>query len=61
MRLMAAAGIGKQHADFKEFFNHVYRGTIFALVRFSPSILPSRFTKNSTLTEDEDEECGHCS
>lgn len=31
---MTAAGVGKQHADFKEFFNQVYRGTIFALVRF---------------------------
>ena len=32
VRLMSAAGIGKQHVEFKEFFNHVYRGTAFALV-----------------------------
>lgn len=46
MRLMAAAGVGKQHADFKEFFNQVYRGTIFALVRFLLSLYFVRLTDN---------------
>ncbi|KAI5116246.1 hypothetical protein M0805_002616 [Coniferiporia weirii] len=31
VRLLGAAGIGRNHADFKEFFNYVYRGTAFAL------------------------------
>lgn len=30
-KLMVAAGIGKNHASFKEFFSFVYRGTAFAL------------------------------
>lgn len=32
MRLLGAAGIPKQHPEFKEFFGHVYRGVGFALV-----------------------------
>ncbi|THH09627.1 hypothetical protein EW145_g1868 [Phellinidium pouzarii] len=31
VRLLTAAGVGKPHADFKEFFNQVYRGSTFAL------------------------------
>lgn len=40
MRLLSAAGVGRQHPEFKEFFSHVYRGASFSLVScHSPSSL----------------------
>ena len=50
---MTAAGIGQTHSLFKEFFNLVYQGTKFALVRYI--LIPGYELVNTDLEHPEDE------